>query len=224
MHEVVKGMFTNRTDAAVQLAEKLKEYKDQEGVLVLALPRGGIPVGFELARRLNASLDVLIVRKIGVPSQPELAAGAISETGTVHLNKDVIAAVGDLNAYIEKEIVRQNEEISRRIMLYRGGRPIRELAGKFIILVDDGVATGATVKAAIETMKKEQIAKLVVAVPVAPPSTAKELKHMADEFVCIETPEHFMAVGSHYIDFTQVTDEEVVKLLRLSETFGEKAA
>jgi putative phosphoribosyl transferase len=221
---VVSEVFINRTDAGVRLAEKLKEYKDREGVLVLALPRGGVAVGFELARRLNAGLDVLIVRKIGVPSQPELAAGAISETGTVYLNRDVISAVGDLNAYLEKEIARQREEISRRIVLYRGGAPIRELASKTIILVDDGVATGATMKAAIETMKKERIAKLVAAVPVAPPRTAEELRHMADEFVCIETPEYFMAVGSHYMDFAQVTDEEVVKLLRRSEIFGEKAA
>lgn len=217
-------MFINRTDAGVRLAEKLKKYMDMEGVLVLALPRGGVALGFELARRLNIGLDVLIVRKIGVPSQPELAAGAISETGTVHLNRDVISAVGDLNAYLDEEIARQREEISRRILLYRGGAPIRELAGKTIILVDDGVATGATMKAAIETMKKERIAKLVVAVPVAPPSTAEELTHMADEFVCIETPEYFMAVGRHYLDFAEVTDEEVVKLLRQSETFVKKAA
>ena len=222
--KVVMGMFVNRTDAGVRLAEMLKDYSEREGVLVLALPRGGVVVGFELARRLRVGLDVLIVRKIGVPSQPELAAGAISETGTVHLNQDVISAIGDMSAYIQKEIARQSEEIARRIMLYRNGKPIRELTGKTIILVDDGIATGATMKAAIETMKKEPIIKLVVAVPVAPPSTAEELKHMADEVVCIETPEYFTAVGSHYIDFTQVTDEEVVKLLRQSENFGEKAA
>ncbi len=218
------SMFINRTDAGVRLAEKLSKYMDREGVLVLALPRGGVAVGFELARRLNARLDVLIVRKIGVPSQPELAAGAVSETGTVHLNRDVILAVGDLNAYLNEEIARQREEISRRILLYRGGAPIKELTGKTIILVDDGVATGATMKAAIETMKKERITKLVAAVPVAPLRTAEELRHMADEFVCIETPEYFMAVGKHYLDFDQVTDEEVVKLLRRSETYREKAA
>jgi putative phosphoribosyl transferase len=217
-------MFINRADAGVRLADRLKEYKDREGVLVLALPRGGVVTGYELARRLNAGLDVLIVRKIGVPWQPELAAGAISETGTVYLNQDVISAVGGLDAYLEKEIARQKEEIARRTMLYRGGAPIKELAGKTIILVDDGVATGATIKAAIETLKRERVAKLVAAVPVAPPQTAEELRHMADEFVCLETPSYFMAVGSHYLDFTQVSDEEVVKLLGQSGTFGKKAA
>jgi putative phosphoribosyl transferase len=217
-------MFINRIDAGFRLAEKLKDYMDREGTLILALPRGGVAVGYELALRLNAPLDVLIVRKIGVPWQPELAAGAISETGTVYLNRDVIAMAGDLDEYLKKEIARQKEEIARRIILFRSGAPIRELAGKTIILVDDGVATGATIKAAIETLKKERIAKLVAAVPVAPPQTAEELRHMVDEFVCLETPEYFMAVGSHYVDFTQVSDEEVVKLLRQSGTFGEKAA
>jgi putative phosphoribosyl transferase len=215
-------MFANRSDAGIRLADKLKDYSNREGVLVLALPRGGVSVGFELARQLNIGLDVLIVRKIGVPSQPELAAGAISETGTVHLNQDVISAVGGLDAYIKTEIARQREEISRRIMLYRGGAPIRELTGKTIILVDDGVATGATMMAAIETMGKEPIAKLVTAVPVAPPGTAEKLEHMTDEFVCLEIPEYFLAVGGHYIDFTQVTDEEVMNLLRRAKTFGEK--
>lgn len=217
-------MFINRIDAGFRLAERLHEYKDREGTLILALPRGGVAVGYELALRLNAPLDVLIVRKIGVPWQPELAAGAISETGTVYLNRDVIAMAGDLDEYLKKEIARQKEEIARRIILFRSGAPIRELAGKTIILVDDGVATGATIKAAIETLKKERIAKLVAAVPVAPPQTAEELRHMVDEFVCLETPEYFMAVGSHYVDFTQVSDEEVVKLLRQSGAFGEKAA
>lgn len=217
-------MFLNRNDAGLRLSERLSAYRDQENVLVLALPRGGVVTGFELARRLNAPLDVLIVRKIGVPWQPELAAGAVSETGTVHLNRDVISAVGGLNEYLDQEISRQKEEIARRIALYRGGAPIKELAGKTVILVDDGVATGATMMAAIETLKKEGIAKLVVAVPVVPPLTAGEIRHMADEFVCLETPAYFMAVGSHYADFTQVTDEEVVRLLRQSEAAKGKTA
>jgi putative phosphoribosyl transferase len=209
-------MFKDRKDAGSRLAVRLKQYKGRADVLVLALPRGGVVTGFEIARDLEAELDVLIVRKIGVPWQPELAAGALSETGTVVLNRDVIGASGALDSYLDSEIKRQKDEIARRSLLYRGGAPIRKLDGKIIILVDDGVATGATMKAAIQTLKKEPIAKLVVAVPVAPPQTAEEIGKMADEFLCLETPAYFMAVGSHYYDFTQVTDEEVVALLKRS--------
>jgi len=211
-------MFADRKDAGTRIAGRLKAYEGKDDVLVLALPRGGVVVGFELAQRLGAPLDVLIVRKIGVPGQPELAAGAVSETGTVYLNKDVISAVGHLDAYLEEEIRRQKQEIARRVDLFRGGAPIRVLADKTIILVDDGIATGATMKAAIQTLRRESISKLVVAVPVSPPDTAGEIRRMTDEFLCLETPELFMAVGGYYQDFTQVTDEEVVKLLRRAES------
>jgi putative phosphoribosyl transferase len=209
------SMFRDRRDAGIQLAERLKHYKDCEGVVVLALPRGGVVTGFEIARYLNAPLDVIIVRKLGFPGQPELAIGAISETETVVLNQAIIA-YGVSDDYIQGEISRQKEEINRRVKLYREGKGILELEGKAIILVDDGVATGATVKAAIATLKKEKIKKLVVAVPVAPPGTADELKEMADELVCLERPWDFMAVGSYYDDFTQVSDKEVVELLQKS--------
>ena len=222
--KAVSEMFSDRIDAGIKLAERLKDYTSREGVLVRALPRGGAVVGFEVARRLGADLDVLIVRKNGVPWQPELAAGAVSETGTVYLNKDVISSVGGLDAYLDKEIARQKEELSRRVSLYRGGAAIRDLKGKTIILVDDGIATGATMKAAIETLRKEPIKKLVVAVPVAPPRTVEEMTRMADDFVCLSTPDPFMAVGSFYLNFTQTTDEEVVALLRQSEGFGRKVA
>jgi putative phosphoribosyl transferase len=206
-------MFKDRKDAGLQLAGKLGAFAGQENVLVLALPRGGVVTGVEVARRLKASLDVLIVRKIGHPWQPELAVGAVSETGTVVYNEDVVSSVGVTKEYLRAEVARQKEEIARRIQLYRGGQKIEKLTGKTVILVDDGVATGATMKAAIETLKKEKIEKLIVAVPVAPPSTAAELRSMADIFVCLEIPEDFMAVGSYFGDFTQVTDLDVVKLL-----------
>ena len=209
-------MFRDRRDAGIQLAGRLKHYKDYEGALVLALPRGGVVTGFEIAHYLNAPLDVLIVRKIGFPGQPELAIGAISETETVVLNQSIISVYGVSNDYIQGEISRQKEEIIRRVELYRKGKKILEIEGKTIILVDDGVATGATVKAAIATLKKEKIKKLVVAMPVAPPDTAKELKGMVDEFICLETPWDFMAVGSYYDDFTQVSDTEVVEMLQKS--------
>ncbi len=211
-------MFIDRKDAGVQLAERLKGHANEKGALVLALPRGGVVTGAEIARRLKIPLDVLIVRKIGHPLQTELAVGAVSETGTVELNQSIIAASDVSKVYIDEEVSVQKREISRRVELYRSGKGIVPLEGKTIILVDDGVATGATLKAAIATLRREKISRLVVAVPVAPPETARELERMADEFICLETPSNFMAVGAHYQDFVQVMDDEVVKLLRLSAT------
>lgn len=210
-------MFLDRRDAGIHLVKRLGDYKDRKDVLVLALPRGGVVTGFELAVGLNVPLDVLIVRKIGFPYQPELAVGAVSETGAVFLNRDIISIYGVENEYIEEEIKRQTGEISRRTTLYRKGKKITELKDKTIILTDDGVATGATIKAAILTLKKERIKELALALPVAPPGTADELRTMADKFICLETPEDFMAVGESYRDFTQVSDAEVVKLLKEAE-------
>jgi putative phosphoribosyl transferase len=206
-------MFKDRKDAGMRLAGELAEFGEQKNVLVLALPRGGVVTGFEIARHIKAALDVLIVRKIGHPWQPELAAGAVSETGTIVYNEDVVSSAGVTKEYLHAEVVKQKEEIARRIQLYRGGKQIAQLTGKTVILVDDGIATGATMKAAVATLKKEKIGKLIVAVPVAPPSTAAELRRMVDAFVCLEIPEEFMSVGSYYEDFVQVTDLDVVKLL-----------
>lgn len=218
-------MFVDRQDAGRQLAGLLKKYQGQKGVLVLALPRGGVVVGFEIAAQLKADLDILIVRKIGFPWQPELAAGAVAETGTVVMNREMLSSSGAMDGYIEEETARQKEEIVRRVALYRKGAAIKALKDRTVILVDDGVATGATMKAAIEALKKEGIRKLVVAVPVAPPVTAEELRGMADEFLCMGTPPDFMSVGSHYLDFTQVIDEEVVRLLeKAGDVEGGKAA
>jgi putative phosphoribosyl transferase len=211
-------MFTDRRDAGLQLAEKLKHYKSCKGMLILALPRGGAVPGLEIARATSAPLDVLIVRKIGFPGQLELAIGAVSETGAVVLNQRIISDGGVTKKYIEDEIYAQKKEIDRRIRLYRGGRQLgfKEVEGKTIILVDDGVATGATMKAAIATLKEEKIKRLIVAVPVSPLETADELRAMADEFICLYTPSDFMAVGNYYRDFTQVSDEEVAEILKES--------
>jgi len=206
-------MFRDRRDAGRQLSERLRHYKDREGVLVLALPRGGAVTGKEVARAISAPLDVLIVRKLGYPGQEELAIGAISETGATVFNQRVISH-GVSEKYIEEAISVQKKEIDRRINLYRGGKRLENLEGKIIILVDDGVATGATMKAAIATLNREKIGKLVVAVPVAPPETAEEFREVADELVCLITPEDFMAVGGYYQDFTQVTDDEVAEILK----------
>lgn len=211
-------MFKDRSDAGAQLSLILKEYKDKEGVLVLALPRGGVVTGYEIACYLNVPLDVVIVRKIGFPGQPELGIGAVSETGTVVLNQFIISTYGVPSDYIAREVSRQKEEISRRVKLYRRGKELLALKGKIVILVDDGVATGATMKAAITTLKEEKLTKLIVALPVAPPDIADELEQMVDEFVCIETPIDFTAVGAYYHDFTQVSDEEVVELLQKTMT------
>lgn len=207
-------MFKDRKDAGTQLAESLKEYIGQENMLVLALPRGGVVTGVEIANRLSAPLDVLIVRKIGHPWQPELAVGAISETGSIVYNEDVVASVGVTKDYLRGEAARQREEIARRRQLYRSGQKLADLRGKTVILVDDGIATGATMKAAVETLKREQVAKLIVAVPVAPSYTAAELQRMVDVFVCLDIPDDFMSVGSYYEDFRQVTDADVTQLLR----------
>jgi putative phosphoribosyl transferase len=207
-------MFTDRRDAGVQLAGKLTHYKGREGMLVLALPRGGVVTGLEIARVINAPLDILIVRKMGYPGNEELAIGAISETGTVVLNERIISTSGIPTKYIEDEITRQKEEIVRRTRLYRGGKSLEKLEGKTIILVDDGVATGATMKAAIATLKMEKIGRLVVSIPVSPIQTADELRMMADEFIYLNIPEDFKAVGNYYRDFSQVSDDEVVEILR----------
>lgn len=207
-------IFKDRKDAGKQLAEKLAHYRDKANLIVLGLPRGGVTVAYEIAMALNCPLDILIVRKIGFPGNPELAAGAVSETGTVVLNEDIVAAYGVSRAYLDRETARQKEEIARRITLYRGGKGVPPLAGKTVILVDDGVATGATAKAAISTLKQEKIAKLVVALPVATQEAEREIAPTVDEWVCLQTPAGFMAVGNYYYDFTQVEDEDVVAMLK----------
>jgi predicted phosphoribosyltransferase len=209
-------MFQNRNEAGSRLAARLFHYKNRLDVTVLALPRGGVVIGDEVARSLNTPLDVLIVRKLGFPGQPELAVGAVAETGTVVLNEDIIAAARISEDFLKREIAHQKEEITRRVSLYRSGKGLPGLDGTTAILVDDGVATGATIKAAISALKDQGVAKLVVALPVGPPETVGVLRRMVDDVICLETPSPFMAVGAHYLDFTQVSDDEVVNLLRKS--------
>lgn len=207
-------VFRDRTDAGKQLAAKLLHYQDKSDVIVLGLPRGGVTVAAEIARALHAPLDLLIVRKIGFPGNPELAAGAISETGTVVLNDDIVFGYGVRKAYLEEETARQQQEIARRIALYRKGQGLPPLVEKTVILVDDGVATGATLKAAIATLSKEQLARLVVALPVASQEAEREIAPTVDEWLCLQTPPGFRAVGNYYYDFTQVEDEDVVAMLK----------
>jgi len=207
-------IYKDRKHAGKKLADKLQHYRDKADVIVLGLPRGGVTVACEIAKALHCPLDILIVRKIGFPGRPELAAGAVSETGTVVINEDIVSVYGVSREYLERETARQKEEIARRIDLYRGGKGIPSRAGKTVILVDDGVATGATIKAAISTLTEERIAKLVVALPVASQDAEQEIATMVDELICLQTPAGFMAVGNYYHDFTQVEDEDVLAMLK----------
>jgi putative phosphoribosyl transferase len=209
--------FHDRQDAGRQLAEQLTGSARRTGLLVLALPRGGVVLGYQIARRLQCPLDVLLVRKLGCPGNPELAAGAISETGTRLLNEDVIASLRIDAAYLAAETARQQEQISRRLTLYRDGARLVKLADRTVLLVDDGVATGATMKAAIATLQHEGLNALIAAVPVAPPDTAQEIAATVDAWVCLQTPTWFGAVGQFYDDFDQVSDAEVVALLRQAQ-------
>lgn len=205
--------FKDRNDAGIQLTYKLADYKDKEGIIVLALPRGGVIIGFEIASYLYCPLDVIIIRKLGFPGNPELAIGAISENGTVILDKSIISLYRISEEYITREISRQKDLIEKRVNLYRKEDILPDLKGKIVILVDDGVATGATMKAAISTLIAEKIKMLIVAIPVAHPDEVKELKTLVDDLIYLHSPDGFMSVGLYYKDFAQVTDDEVVDML-----------
>ena len=206
-------MFEDRVDAGRALAGLLQEYKGRKDIVVLALPRGGVPVGAEVARALDAPLDVLIVRKLGVPMQPELAMGAIASGGARHLNDELIEICGITPKQIENVVARETLELQRRERLYRGDRAPLEVRDRTLIVVDDGIATGASMIAAVSALRRLAPAAIVVAVPVAPPDTAAHLQDLVDRFVCVETPPNFRAVGQFYRRFDQTTDEEVRKLL-----------
>jgi predicted phosphoribosyltransferase len=205
--------FRNRNDAGRQLAEKLAAYADRPDVLVLALPRGGVPVGYEVARALGAPLDVFLVRKLGVPGYEELAMGAVATGGVRVLNDEIVRGLGISEHEIDAVVARELRELSRRDRLYRGDRPPSDVAGRTVILVDDGLATGATMRAAVQALRQQQPGRIVAAVPTASPDTCQVLKAEADDVVCAMTPEPFLAVGHWYEDFTQTTDDEVRELL-----------
>lgn len=211
--------FKDRKEAGRFLAEQLSEYASRPETIVLALPRGGVPVAFEVARALHLPLDVLVVRKLGVPGQEELAFGAVASGGTVFLNKGLANALHLTDAMVERIIDRERRELERRDHLYRGDRPPLEPFGKTVIVVDDGLATGATMRVALDVLKKQRARKIIVAVPVGARQTCDEFKHEADTFcICAETPEPFYAVGLWYQDFSQTTDEEVRDLLARAGT------
>ena len=206
-------LFRDRSDAGRQLAAKLAAYADRSDVLVLALPRGGVPVAFEVARALHAPLNVFLVRKLGVPGQEELAMGAIATGGVRVLNDEVVRAAGITEDVIADVAAQEQDELWRRERLYRGDRPAPDVRGKTVILVDDGLATGSTMRAAVAALRQQRPARIVVAVPVGAPETCAEFQAEADEAVCARAPEPFYAVGLWYDDFSQTTDEEVHDLL-----------
>ena len=208
-------MFSDRVDAGKRLASTLRDYAGRDAI-VLAIPRGGVVVGYEVAHTLQLQLDIIVPRKIGAPQNPELAIGAVTEDGSIMLDQRLIEYLRVPNSYIEKECKRQRLEIKRRLKLYRGDIPYPNLKGRDVIIVDDGIATGATIKAALTSIRKKDPKLIVIATPVAPPSTIKELKRDADHVVCISTPEHFFAIGQFYRDFPQNSDEEVKRLLQLN--------
>ena len=205
--------FPNRAEAGRLLAEKLENYVGRSDVVVLGLPRGGVPVAYEVAQRLGAPLDVFVVRKLGVPGFEELAAGAIASGGVRVLNEDVVRALPNADQLIESVTEKETVELERREQTYRDGRPAPELRGRVVILVDDGLATGATMRAAVAALRQRGVAKIVVAAPVGAPDTCRELEQEADETICAITPEFFQAVGQYYEDFSQTSDEEVRELL-----------
>jgi predicted phosphoribosyltransferase len=195
------------------LAERLAAYADRPDVIVLALPRGGVPVAYEVARALHAPLDVFLVRKLGVPGHEELAMGAVASGGVRVLNEQVVRALRIPNNVIDAVAAWELEELARRERLYRGNRPPPDVRDKTVILVDDGLATGATMLAAVQALRQLHPARIVVAVPIAAPDTCNLLRSEVDEIVCAVTPEPFYAVGLWYEDFSQTTDEEVRELL-----------
>ena len=205
--------FPNRAEAGRLLAEKLEKYADRNDVIVLGLPRGGVPVAYEVAKSLRVPLDVFIVRKLGVPGFEELAAGAIASGGVRVLNEDVLRALPNADEIIESVTPKETAELERREKSYRDDRPAPELRDRVVILVDDGLATGATMRAAVKALRQRGVAKIVVAVPVGPPDTCREFEDEADETICASAPEFFQAVGQYYEDFSQTSDDEVRDLL-----------
>lgn len=209
--------YRDRADAGRQLAAKLQHYRAKPGVMVLALPRGGVPVGYQVAHALQLRLDVLMVRKLGVPGHEELAMGAIGDGGVTVLNRDIVESLRIRPQAIKTAAEKERRELARREREYRGGRPKPEIHGQTVILVDDGLATGSTMLAAVEFLRRADAKRIVVAVPVGADRTCAQIAATVEEMICLQTPEDFEAVGEWYLDFSQTTDNEVRRLLALAE-------
>ncbi len=206
-------IFPNRTEAGRRLAPRLRDYANRKGVIVLGIPRGGVPIAFEVAEYLKVPLDVLVLRKLGVPGHEELGFGAIASGGVRALNPEIVEALRISPRDIELVTNREAKELQRREHAYRGGRPPLDVRGRTVILIDDGIATGSGMRAAVAALRQMKPAQIVIAVPVAPASTCDSLRDEVNELICLETPEPFYGVGQFYYDFSQVSDEEVSELL-----------
>ncbi len=211
--------FRDRTEAGRLLAQKLREYANRDDVVMLALPRGGVPVAYEVANTLNVPLDIFLVRKLGLPGNEELAMGAIASGGVRVLNEEVVRALNIPDEIVDEVAEKEERELERREREYRGGRPPVDVRGRTAILIDDGLATGSSMRAAALALRINQPAQIVVAVPVGAPSTCAEFESEVDKVVCAVTPEPFWGVGQWYRDFSQTSDEEVRDLLRRAASF-----
>jgi len=205
-------MFRDRLEAGEKLAEVLSDYRG-ERVAVIAIPRGGVEVGYAVAERFDSPLDVTVPRKIGSPMDPELAVGAVAEDGTIYVEEDVVRMLGVREDWIRVEAERELQEVRRRLELYRGGKPLPELREYVVLLVDDGIATGATIIATARFLRKLNPRRLVIAAPVAPPEVLPKLSREADDVRCVETPTPFFAIGQFYQDFSQLDDSKVIEYL-----------
>ena len=207
-------VFKNREEAGKKLAIKLKGFQNKKNLIVLAIPRGGLVVGKELSQALDCPLDIIVTKKIGAPGNPELASGAVGAIGKPVINEELAHKVGADEKYLQKEIASRQAEVKRRIKEYRGDKPPLNLRNKVVIITDDGVATGATMEAAVEVVRQEEPKKIVVAVPVTSRDSLKKLEEKADEVIYLDAPIMFFAVGQFYQEFGQVSDREVKELLR----------
>ena len=210
-------IFRNRSEAGKLLAQSLSAYANSSEVLVLGLPRGGVPVAFEVAKALQVPLDICLVRKLGVPGYKELAMGAIASGDVIFINEDVVQSLGISQEAIERVIATEGRELKRRERVYRSGQPALNVQGKTIILIDDGIATGSTIRAALATLRQQQPQKIVLAIPVAPLEACHSFKAEVDELVCLLAPEWLRAIGLWYKNFAQTTDEQVRQLLASKE-------
>lgn len=206
-------LFKDRQHAGKLVANLLEKYRDDSNTIIFGLPRGGVVLAYEVAKHLKLPLDIICARKIGAPYNPEFGVGAITESGESFIDEEVIDRLDISPEYLQNEIKKESKEAARRLAIYRKDRPLAQLKDKTVILIDDGIATGATMKAAIKTLQARKTKKIVVAVPVAAPETLEEIRSMVDEVICLAAPVFFQAVGQFYENFSQTTDQEVIQLL-----------